>query len=118
MQNYPYSESLHRLDKAVKACQEAVVKGVDAGHGYSINPTLEVLQFEWQGLVHAMDCNTEPEVGEETILVWKHAQSETVHYRSALPNDLLALKLIHESIDIATAATEGGVTIGALEQVL
>lgn len=119
MRNKSFQDELARLQEAVQACGAFPAEQVVAGKGYSVNPSLELLELRWTGLADIVLGNEgEPEPGEEKVLVWKHPLSLAVYCRPALANDLLVLKLIHEAIDLTQAAREGGVTVGAIEGVV
>lgn len=119
MQKKSFQDELARLQKAVHTCEAFPADQVIAGKGYSVNPSLELLELQGIGLADiALGREGEPEPGEEMVLVWKHPQSLAIRCRPALANDLLALKLIHETIDLTQAANESGVTVGAVETVL
>lgn len=114
-----FQDELDRLQKALQTCEAFPADQIVAGKGYSVNPSLELLELHGIGLTDiALGNEGEPEPGEEMALVWKHPRSLVVCCRPALANDLLVLKLIHEAIDLTQAAREGGVTLGAVEAVL
>lgn len=119
MQKKSLQDELARLQQAIHICKAFPADQIVAGKGYSVNPSLELLKLHGIGLTDiALGNEGEPEPGEEMVVVWKQPRSLAVCCRPALANDLLALKLIHESIDLTQAANESGVTVGAVEAVL
>ncbi len=119
IRNKSFQSELDRLQEAVQSCEAFPADRIVAGEGYSVNPSLELLELQGIGLADiALGKEREPEPGEEMVLVWKHPRTHAVYCRPALANDLLVLKLVHETIDLTQAAREGDVTVGALEAVL
>ncbi len=89
------------------------------------NPTLEVLAHPFRlvpfvlAALHSNDgALSEPEAGEETVLMWRHPVTHRTRFRSAEPGALLALKLVVEAIPLDRAAAEAGMTEDDLERLL
>jgi selenobiotic family peptide radical SAM maturase len=120
----PYMADLARLELAVHHCQgfQGDRLTTDDG-GLSLNPSLALLDLEWSGLSAVVEnpsyaISDPPQPHSEMVMVWKHAESGSVRYRKAQHNDLLSIKIILEEIDPETAAAEGGVSIGFIDNII
>ena len=60
----------------------------------------------------------EPVPGEETLLIWRSPWNGCVVARAAGAEDLLALKLVVEAVDLHAAAAGGPLSVCAIENVL
>jgi len=84
-----------------------------------VNPDLELLPVRWNHLPKFLSDRTvvlEPDNG--FVLVLMRPGETRVEVRNAEPQDLLALKIVAEEIEPRRAAAEGGVTLGAIDDVL
>jgi selenobiotic family peptide radical SAM maturase len=94
------------------------------GDRHEVNPTLRALPLAWRHLgPHALaqapaEGAPEPEPGDEVLLVWKSPWNGRVAARAADLDDLLALKLVVESIAPREAAAAGPLSEGAIDNVL
>lgn len=94
------------------------------GGDHEVNPSLQVLPLAWRNLgAYAMkntlvDATPQPVPGEEILLIWRSPHDGRVVVRAAEPDDLLALKLVVESIAPRDAAAGGPLSLGAIENVL
>ena len=87
--------------------------------GRTINPSLEIIPVRWHGLVDLLtDIDVTPVAGEGYILLYLPPNSAEVRFHEASGHDLLALKLISEGIDSRQAASESGVTVGRIDDIL
>ena len=85
----------------------------------TVNPALELLPVTWRHLPELLsDRATVPEPGDGYVLVLIRPGKKRVEVRSAEPAELLALKIVAEEIDSRRAASEGGVSVGAIDNVL
>jgi len=85
----------------------------------AVNPSLRIVPTVWRGLTGLLDadpgdCRT-PEPGEELILVWKSPHDGRIHTEAALPDDLLALKIVVEETDPLDAAREADVPVAIID---
>ncbi|HAY39259.1 MAG TPA: selenobiotic family peptide radical SAM maturase [Desulfobacteraceae bacterium] len=84
-----------------------------------VNPALELLLVNWQHLPEFLsDRSAIPEPGDGYVLVLMKPGEKSVEIRSAEVGDLLALKIVAEGIESRKAAAEGGVAVGAIDNVL
>jgi len=94
------------------------------GGRHEVNPTLQVLSVAWRNLgTHVVTefpavGTPQPVPGEELLLLWRSPGNGRVVSRAAEPDDLLALKLVVESIAPRDAAAGGPLSVGAIENVL
>ena len=85
----------------------------------TVNPALELLPVSWQRLPEFLsDRSVVPEPGNGFVLVLRRSGKKSVEVCSAGPGELLALKIVAEGIGSREAAAEGGVPVGAVENVL
>lgn len=85
----------------------------------TINPALELLPVRWSGLPERLtNPQCVPENKEGYVLLYRKPGTDEVHITEPSGHDLLALKLISEGIDSKQAATEGGVSLGAIDDIL
>lgn len=84
-----------------------------------INPSLSLLKVGWQGLPSLLHRSktppAEPEPGEEYILVWQEPRSRKPRVRPAFPHELLALKIVAESLDKKVLARQESTTLAVLD---
>lgn len=88
-----------------------------------VNPAVRLLELSWKNLTHFLaryktGTHAEPAPGRELVLVWKDPRENRVKYRAASQEDLLALKITSERINIESAAGEGGVPVGVIDSVI
>ncbi len=94
------------------------------GDRHEVNPTLQALALAWRnlGAYAGPDALAEsaapPAPGQETLLIWRSPGSGRVVARAAGADDLLALKLVVEGIDLDAAAAAGALSRGVIESVL
>jgi selenobiotic family peptide radical SAM maturase len=85
----------------------------------SINPALELLPVQWQGLPEFIAGQTEaPVLGDEWVLVYKNPGTEEILIQAATAHDLLALKIVSERLTSQEAAEEGCITVGVIDDIL
>lgn len=84
-----------------------------------VNPALQLVPVHWHNLPSFLDDQTlVPERGDEILLVWKKPGTERVRTITASGHDLLALKIVSEGMGSREAARLGGVTVGAIDDIL
>ncbi|WP_051305442.1 thio(seleno)oxazole modification radical SAM maturase SbtM [Desulfogranum mediterraneum] len=115
----PFQGELRALEQAIQAC-EAFPRGrLNAEQGFLLNPSLTLLEMEWTGLAaFRQDPTSRPQPGEELLAVWKAPASDEVVLQKLSQNELLAIKIVHESMDLHQAAREGGVSLGFIDAIL
>ena len=105
-------ESRHRLLTSPPVIPERATHPV-------VNPALELLPVNWKHLSEFLsDRSTVPEPCEGFVLVFIRPGEKSVEARGAEAGDLLALKIVAEGIESRKAAAEGGVSVGAIDDVL
>lgn len=100
-----------------------------AGADHEINPTLRVIPVSWRRLASRTvpaDADSAdnaenapaPEPGEELLVVWRSPWDGRVLARAAGPDELLALKIVAESLPLPAAAAAGALPVGEIVDVL
>ncbi len=85
----------------------------------TINPTVRIVEVDWTGLPALLqDPDTRPESGKTLVLLYQPAFRAPVVVTTPDSHDLLALKLVVENIASRAAATEAGVTVGRIDDIL
>jgi selenobiotic family peptide radical SAM maturase len=76
---------------------------------FELNPTLDLVESSWKlsGLFDGSIHENSIEAGPEIIVIWRDPLSRKVRLKNADKQDLLALKLTGEGIDIETAIQAG-----------
>ncbi|HSR37223.1 MAG TPA: thio(seleno)oxazole modification radical SAM maturase SbtM, partial [Desulfurivibrionaceae bacterium] len=111
---------LARLEWAIHQVREGAV-AIDPVAALALNPTLQMLEFPWQGLAGAIGggaATPAPRPGPERLLVWWAPADGVARCRPASDEDLLVLKVVVEGIDPREAAALGGVPVGAIDNAL
>lgn len=84
-----------------------------------VNPALELVPVHWHHLPEFLDDQTLiPELGDELVLVFIKPGTEIVQTITASGHDLLALKIVTERTSSREAASLGGVTVAAIDDIL
>jgi len=116
--------NLARAREAVEGARAAQTGVWAGGARHEVNPSLRLLQLSWHhlGPVALQSSppggSQEPVPGEELLLVWRDPRSGVVRARAAGPDDLLALKIVVESLERSDLAAAGTLPAGAIEAVL
>ena len=117
--NYPFLPDLAAIEEAVgrlQACGSDLPEPVSAR---IVNPLLEVVEVNFLNLEFFIsDPSCRPAAGKAHMLIWVGPKGRNIRVQTADARDLLALKLVEEGIDSRTAAAEGGVSVGAIDDVL
>jgi selenobiotic family peptide radical SAM maturase len=95
-----------------------------SGSCHQVNPTLQALPVTWRhvqavalhGPGTAEDLRAEP--GDEVLLIWRSPGDGRLLVRAAAAEDLLALKLVVESITAEEVAAAGSLSAGGVEAML
>ncbi|PLX46945.1 MAG: selenobiotic family peptide radical SAM maturase [Desulfobulbaceae bacterium] len=114
----PFLSELARLETLVDTMAEDEYDLTPPTKARVVNPSLQMVQFPWRNLVAILagrDDVARP--GEQLVLVWKQSGG-AVRYKNAEAQDLLALKLIDDSVDLAQAAQEHQVSLAYLDTML
>ncbi|MBS0012498.1 MAG: radical SAM protein, partial [Desulfobacterales bacterium] len=117
--NYPFLPDLAAIEEAVSRLQACGVDFSEAVNARIVNPLLEVIEVNYLNLdVFIYDLSCWPAAGKAHVLVWVGPKGRNIRIQTADARDLLALKLVEEGIDSRAAAAEGGVSVGAVDDVL
>ena len=88
-----------------------------------INPTIQLLELSWKNLptfFNKKQSNSykEPAPKKELVIVWKDPKTGEARFRSALHDDLLALKIIDENIVPEKVAEENKVPVSIIDSTI
>ena len=84
-----------------------------------LNPSLDLVPVHWTGLPEMLaGLNQLPHQKETFVAVYQQPDRETINVETLSAHDLLALKLVSEDIDSSTAAEEGGVSLGTIDDII
>ncbi len=108
---------LAHLEWSVSQVKETSISITDDQEDIAINPTLLLLELQWQNLANDVDSPSAqaPEPGKEYVLIWKHPEDGEVKLKAASLEDLLILKMISENIDRKEVAQAGALSILAVD---
>jgi selenobiotic family peptide radical SAM maturase len=115
-----WGDDLQRLEEAVRGTGALRGKGLTPVDRVGVNPSLQVLQLGWKHLVPLLRSSiggsaSQPEKGEEIVLVWFDPLEKEVRAEAAEAGDLAALKVILEDMEPAEAAAAAGQPVGVIE---
>ena len=117
-----YLPDLARLEYTL---HEMHISSVTRRHDFShtcLNPTARLVELSWKNLLPLLNRDSsmfvDPEPGKELVLVWKDPRVQKAKCRVASRGDLLAMKIVEESIEPELAAEEGKVTVGFIDAIL
>jgi selenobiotic family peptide radical SAM maturase len=103
---------LARLEWNISQVKQKDISMPDTPEEIAINPTLLLLEMQWKNLV---DDGRVPERGSEHVLIWKHPEDDNIRVKTALPEDLLILKMISENIGRKEVAEAGAAPIATVD---
>ena len=87
-----------------------------------VNPTLSLIKVGWQGLPSLIqqqgETQIEPKNGDEFILIWREPREGEPVVQTATPDELLALKIVVESLDKRELARHENTTQAALDRAI
>ena len=119
IESAPYLADLARIEYGAHLLHTDLPPLPETVTQRTINPSLELFPVLWAGLPEMLaGLPTEPRRQETFVGVYRQPGSDTVKVEELSSHDLLALKLVSEEIDSATAAEEGGVTRGAIDDII
>ena len=114
-----YLPDLARLELAWSNCFAATADTPPPFGELCLNPTLNLVEVAWSGLLSLLDgVSAAVQPGNEFILIWKHPGNGRCRRMVATAEDLLALKLVAEKLDLDRVATAEGQPIGVLDRSL
>ncbi len=116
---YPYLSDLAKIERSchkLKADPPPIPESIKQRQ---INPSLECIAVEWSGLPGLLtDKQQLPKRGKGHVLVYRKPDTDEILVIEASGHDLLALKLVADSISSKQAAAEGGVQVGIVDDIL
>ena len=84
-----------------------------------INPSLEVIEVAWRGLLGVLEGRAQdPTPGAEFLLFWRHPRTGLYRTEVASAADLLALKMIAEELNPRAVAVANAQPVGAIDRVV
>ncbi len=116
---HPYLSDLAKIEWScyrLKTDPPPIPKSVEKR---MVNPTLECIAVAWSGLPDLLtdECR-KPERRPVHVLIYRKPDTDEILVIEASGHDLLALKLITDSISSTQAAGEGGVSVGIVDDIL
>ncbi|WP_265550642.1 thio(seleno)oxazole modification radical SAM maturase SbtM [Trichlorobacter lovleyi] len=89
----------------------------------TINPSLQLLPVPWTHLLTLLTFAKKQDMervepGEELVLIWSDPANKNLRFESALPDHLLALKMVAEGISPEEAAQQANQPIALFDAVL
>ena len=114
---------LARLESAIEDIRASEDRIPEDIREICLNPTVRLIDLSWNNLLPLLtqgekETHSEPEPGRELVVVWKGPRGQRVKYRVVSQGDLLAMKIVEETIDPEKTAEEGNVSIGFLDAIL
>ena len=117
-----YLHELASLEAAMQSCRETQDHLPVRVENKILNPGLRILKLNWQGLTEFIkDKNTkehEPRPGTETVLVWFDPKRKQARAGKASDRNLLALKIVAESLHIGRTAIEHKASVAGMHRAL
>jgi selenobiotic family peptide radical SAM maturase len=115
----PYLADLARIEYAAYLLRSAPLEMPKAATRRTLNPSLDIFPIRWSGLPEMLDNLDEPPQRRDTfVAVYRRPGRETISVETLSAHALLALKLVSEGIDSSTAAEEGGVSRGTIDDII
>jgi selenobiotic family peptide radical SAM maturase len=115
----PYLVDLARIEESRYALINSPQIFPESVQTRMVNPAFDLLTVNWSNLPEfIMDQSVEPVPGTAYVIVWIRPGPRDIRISSADTDDLLALKIVAEGMDTVSAAAEGGISAGAVENLL
>ncbi len=115
----PFLADLAAVERAASRLARAGTQQPESVTERIVRPGLELIAVNWRGLPELLAGATDqPSRGRAFVLLCGGAPGERPVVTSPSSHDLLALKIVSEGIPVEEAAREGGVCIGAIEDIL
>lgn len=116
---YPFIADLARIEESKHRLLMSPPAIPDRVSQPTVNPAIELVPVRWLSLPDFFSNRpAKPKPGEDYILVMKRPGKKHIEVRKAGAGELLALKIVVEGIDSRRAALEGGITVGAIDDLL
>lgn len=114
---------LARLELACHRAMNIPLPSDEELQNLMINPSLQLTPVPWKHLLSLLTFARKKDMeriepGEEMILIWCDPSHKNLRFETALPDHLLALKMVSEEISPETAARQSGRSIALFDAVL
>lgn len=114
-----YLPDLARIELAWHTCSSNHVDIPLPAMDMCVNPTLNLIEVDWIHLLALFEHDDiEPQAGKEYILLWKQPHDGRWHMEVASADQLLALKLIAEQLDVRKVAATQKKAVGFLDRAI
>lgn len=114
-----YLSDLARLELAWHQCCSTSAAIEMPAKELCINPSLHLIEVGWRCLPALLERKEiEPQPGQEFILLWKQPQDARCKRSVASADDLLALKLVAEQLNLHAIAAMQGQAVGVLDRAI
>ncbi len=105
-----YIRDLVRVEEAVWDAFQSRASLSDEVTERTLNPSLHLVEVSWTGLAELLDKGmaeeSDPLPGQEALLVFVHPGSLEVKVRAASHDDLLAMKITAENLEVRDVAAD------------
>ncbi len=123
MQLPAHIAELARLERQYCHSRRSAEDVPPAAPRLAVNPSLELHAFSWKNLVPLLEAENDasappPEPAPNHVMIWRCPKTGRTRVSEAAAEDLLALKLAVEEVDVRAAAAQGGVPAVALQSAI
>ena len=116
---FPFLAELAAIELLAHTVKTAQIELPENVAKLTVHPGLEIVPVQWSGLPQYIGNKASvPVQGEAFIIVVPAIDSQDVRIFEAGPNELLALKIVVENLDIQEVAAAGGVSTGNIDSIL
>ena len=114
-----YLTDLARVELAVERLSQSTRPSPGDLAEFQVNPTLELLEVDWTSLLVRLD-NREgtPNRQQQRLLFWRHPHTGIAQRAVADEEELLALKIIVEGLELVQLATELQYPVGIFDKAI
>lgn len=115
----PFLADLGRVEEAYGKLDGAPIRAHQARSAIIVNPDLQLLDVAYSGLPTVLtDIANRPKPQQGFVLLYRPPASDRIEIYDAHPHDLLAIKIIAEDLDYRQLATEHGVNLGHIDDIV
>jgi len=114
---------LARLELACHQVMNSPLPVTETLDKLTVNPSLQLIPVHWTHLLTLLTFAKKKDMervepGDELVLIWSDPANKNLRFETALPDHLLALKMVSEEISPEMAARQSGQTIVLFDAVL
>lgn len=114
---------LIRLELAIYQTQRKPADFTKESEKIALNPTLQVLSFSWKNLPlfikqKGLQTPSSIQLGPEWVLIWQDPNSRELQFETASEEELLALKMLVEGLEVEEVARMGSLPITHVEKAI